>query len=396
MRIAYVDVNLKHVNPTANLLPLLFAEHFSETSFYGAGYVPFPVLERGLMRWLDDTGPYDAIVIGANTPILDTSENYIANIIKYIQTYTFCGAEKEELEFYFKDAVPALHKLHGPLKLLSTLNLDSYACTAEQVDKVEKGDFILLGPNSQFSRPLAEWLHKNEIHYERKKSRLSDAWHDYLHKNPRRVITAVHFIGAHELDFTPLAKRKWDIAVPGASYSFRSEASRELKASKLHVAPKHYFNIYRLLNKIGAPVFSSTISLQLYSLLFQRTLSTSKMTFTAPAGSGNMVRKFMEIPAAGSTLVGIPCNGWHELGYLPGKHYVHAEPTQLVEVVREQIKNPDLQLISANGQQLTIAQHSVSARAKQIKLCLEAIKRGGFCGAHWDSGKFVVDKSSLS
>ena len=47
MRVLYVDANVCHINPTANLLPLLIRECFPDVRFYGPGFVEEPDLVSG-------------------------------------------------------------------------------------------------------------------------------------------------------------------------------------------------------------------------------------------------------------------------------------------------------------------------------------------------------------
>ena len=89
-----------------------------------------------------------------------------------------------------------------------------------------------------------------------------------------------------------------------------------------------------------------------------------------------------------------PCNGYVDLGFEAGRHYVQAEPDEILDVLSEWLWHPQAQEVASAGQQLTIANHSMAARGQQIKRCLRAMLAGTYQGAHWHRGEFLVDEVS--
>ena len=230
-----------------------------------------------------------------------------------------------------------------------------------------------------------------EKHYQRKKARLSDCWFDFLHAHPERVITALHYVVPSEFSFTPIHQRRPVIAVPGVEYHLRKKANAELRRSGVRVASKWYFHLYRILSRLGLPVYAHPMGLHIYNQGFQRTLKPSRYVYTAPGGFGLPVRKFFEIPAAGALFLCRPCTGYHDIGYEAGVHYLAAEPDELPGQLLELVKTGEGQDVAVSGRKVTANNHSLQARARQIGLCLEALTRGAYRGARWQKGEFVVE-----
>ena len=229
----------------------------------------------------------------------------------------------------------------------------------------------MLGPNHQFVLALADLpdFVSSEKHYIKKADRLSDAWRNFLLQHPERVITTTHFVGPQEYCLDTLSVRPYDIAVPGAEYFLRQAAVKRLvgTGTRFRSASKAYFHLYRLANRLGLPSYSHPLSLRLYNLFFQRTLAETRCVYTARGGFGIPIRKFFEIPAAGALMICSPCNGYADLGFEAGRHYVQAEPDEILDVLSEWLWHPQAQEVASAGQQLTIANHSMASRGQQIK-----------------------------
>lgn len=397
MNILYVDVNAHYLNPTAALLPHLLLSAFPAMRFFGPGYLNDATIASGVEKWVDKNGPYDVVIMGPNTPFFGSAaDSAIHQNVNFIMKYTVTsGVSATCVERYFRDIQTAFPRLPIGHKAVSGLTLDSYASAQEQVDKIFEANALLLGPNHQFSRRLEDWpqdIFMREKHYQKKRDRLSNAWHDFLTEHPDRIITASHYVSPHEFAFAALAARRWDIAVPGAEYALRRDALASLAPTCLSVAPKSYFHIFRLANRFGLPVYRHHLLVHLYNQLFLRTLAMSKLVFTSSGGSGNLPRKYFEIPAAGAVMVCTPCNGFADLGFRDRENCIVADPGRLASVAAELRNDCSIQGVADAGRELVMRQHSLQARAEQIALCMDALMRGTYQGARWQQGKFVVDE----
>ena len=108
------------------------------------------------------------------------------------------------------------------------------------------------------------------------------------------------------------------------------------------------------------------------------------------------IRKFFEIPAAGTVLLAAPCEGFGRIGFVDGVNCVVATPDRLAEAIRDLGRDPErAQRIAAAGRRLIYDQHSLSARARQIRACFELILTGSYAGAEWVDGRFLVRTSGV-
>jgi hypothetical protein len=394
IRALYVDIDLIHINPTATYFPQLIEAAVPNVSFYGPGFSSPDILAKGLLDCIRETGPYDVIFFGPNSPILEGNldDDLIHNTSRSLRRFTAHGHSDQQIVAFLKDLFAALSKTDIEHRVVTSLNFDYYAASAAQVQRLQDLNLTLLGPNEQFVRPFAELPEfvVQERHYQRKKDRLSDCWFDFLHAHPERVITALHYVLPSEFSYTPIHLRQPVVAVPGVEYHLRKKANAELRRSGIRMASKWYFHLFRILNRLGMPVYAHPIGLHMYNQGFQRTLKTSRYVYTAPGGFGLPVRKFFEIPAAGALFVCTPCTGYQELGFVDGVHYLSAEPNDLPGLLQELAKTGAGHDVAVAGRKVTATNHSLQARAQQIRLCLEALTRGTYRGARWHSGNFVV------
>ncbi len=392
MRILYVDANVWHLNPTAHQLPVLFRQYFPGTVCYGPGFSSQQELARGVRNYVDTAGPFNAVVLGANTTLIGDATDVVEGAVGYLKRYTANRLSPGDLAAFFLDIRQSFRELDVPVKLISVLNFDSYATTQRQIDSLLEQGLGVIGPNEQFVLRMDDLpdFAIHEKHYIRKADRFSNGWYNFLSQYPERVVTAVHFVGSQEFFFEPLDARPYEVAVPGVEYLLRRDAVKRIARSQLRSASKGYFHLYRLANRLGLPVFSNPLSLRLYNLLFQRTLADTRCVYTARGGFGIPIRKFFEIPAAGALLMCSPCNGYENLGFKDGVHYIAVEPEGLIDALVKWLADPQAQEIARAGQALTMAKHSLSARGSQIKCCLCAMIAGTYAGSRWEHGEFRV------
>ncbi len=395
IRALYVDIDLVHLNPTASFFPQLIEVAVPGVSFYGPGFSSPDVLAKGLSSWVRETGPYEVIIVGPNSPVLvDNLDDVIPGTLAYMRRYTAHEHTEPQIVAFLKDLFAVLPEVDIGHRIATSLNFDYYGATAAQVQRLQDLNLTLIGPNEQFVRPLAELpdFVTQEKHYQRKKARLSDCWFDFLHAHPERVITALHYVVPSEFSYTPIHLRRPVVAVPGVEYHLRKEANVALRRTGIRMASKWYFHLFRVLSRLGVPVYAHPLGLHIYNQCFQRTLKTSRYVYTARGGFGLPIRKFFEIPAAGALMLCSPCTGYEDLGYVNGVHYHSVEPSDLPELLQELTKTGAGHDVAGAGRKVTANNHSLQARAQQIGRCLGALTRGTYRGARWHRGEFLVEE----
>jgi len=393
MRILFADACFHTLNPTNNLMSNLVAWVSDDIRFYGPGFVSESELSSGLLRFIEQTGPYDALVLGPNIPVFAFTSCDVIAAANYAKRYTALSSPTQDLVKYFDDVLAATPVSCIKLRFACLVTLDYYGCTQSHIDRIEQFGLYVIAPNSTFTnrlKSLPEWVNE-EAHFLRKKDRISDAWTDFVCQNPQRVLTALHFVADAEFSFRSLESRAADVSIPGVQYFLRKRAVASLKVAGIAYSTKGFFNAFRLANRLGLPVFSRFTPLKLFNLLFFRDLLDTRYVYTARGGFGTPIRKFFEIPAAGALMICSPPIGFSDLGFKDGEHYVHAEPDQLPRVLKELKADPcRAQTIASAGRRLVFEKHSLRPRAEQLRSCFDAVLQGNYKGATWNDGDFKL------
>lgn len=393
MKILYTDAHLHSLNPTNTLMSNLVAAAVDDICFYGPGFVSEAQLSQGILRFIDQTGPYDALVLGPNVPLFSRSAEDVWAAANYAKRFTALASAPEDLVKYFDDVLAAVPLVPISLRFACLVTLDYYGCTANHIERLEKFGLHVIAPDSTFAtrlEQLPDWANQ-EAHFVRKKDRISNAWADFTTAYPERVVTALHFVADSEFSFRGLSSRAAGVSIPGVEYVLRRQAVAALKEKGIQLSTKGFFNAFRLANRIGLPVFGRFVPLKLFNLLFFRDLIDTRFVYTARGAFGIPIRKFFEIPAAGAMMICSPPLGFSEIGFRDGEHYINADPASLPEVLQILGADPDCaQAIAAAGRKLVFEKHSLRARAEQLRACFGAIRQGAYEGASWKDGSFIV------
>lgn len=393
MRLLFVDVRAVHLNPTATLLPRLFASLPQRVDFWGPGHVDLATLRLGLRSWVERQGPYDMVVAGAAMPMLvDELEPGVDAAAAALARNAVQSSDVATLAACFRDVHAAFDRVPVPHRAVSTLNFDCYAASSRQIDRVCGGDWMLLGPDESFTSRLSELpdYARQETHYARKAARLSDAWKAMLEARRHRQLSALHFVAPEELCSRPLSQRPHRVAVPGVAYLLRREAADALRRHGLSTAGTLAPRLIRAAAAAGLPVFRWPRWLAAYHRGFRRTLERTRVVYTARGGFGLPVRKFFEIPAAGAVMACTPCVGMSELGFRDGVHHAEVAPDALPGWLQARGNAESLQAMADAGRELVSRLHSLQARAGQLSACLDRVAKGNFHGSRWRDGRFEL------
>ena len=391
MRILYIDVNITHINPTANLFSKMLLNISDDVTFYGPGFLSNEIIKNGVLKFVKNQKPFDIVIYGPTCPMLNKTME--EDIVGYCKNSTTNEISFDTLLKYFKDVNFNFLNLETRIQAISTLNYDYYSDPGKVLDIIEKNKFYLIGPNEQ-SMSLLENLPdfaKKESHYKRKQGQFSDRWFNYISSNPQRNVTALHFVSTEEIFFDPLDSRNYDISVPGVEYFLRRKALQELKKSNLKISPKTVFNLFKILNFLKLKPYSNKFFMNFYKSSFQNSLRDSKFVYTARGGFGIPIRKFFEIPASSSVLICDPCIGFEDLGYIPDKNYIKAKPEELIDKLNFWINNVYAQDVAIAGRDLILLKHSMKARSEQIKKCFTKILLNEFSGSRWVKGDYIIN-----
>lgn len=203
-----------------------------------------------------------------------------------------------------------------------------------------------------------------------------------------------HFVNSNEFYFETIFNRKNTIYVAGTNYYHRKKVIEVIKNSKYNIDDKKIYNkIYSVMRKIGVKPDAHPILMRLYNILFRTELEYSKYVFTCGSGLEWPIRKFFEIPAIGSLLLAKPFYNAEKLGFITGENYISTDFKNIIEKLDWLENNKTIaQQIATKGQNMIWENHSIKARANQLKISFNSILEGNFNGTYWKNGKFHVKK----
>lgn len=379
MRILFVDLNLKYVNPTRVLYPRLLAA--MDAFYFGPGYVSSDCLAAGLGRFIQRHGTFDAVLVSEHIAFADSKTG--AHVEQaYFRNYNFqfpkseIGCRKKLLDEIRSLAV---------IKVAFTLETDYYNLTESQIDVLDRDFDYVVGWNDQF---LSRCSDLQGLGREAFASKTNDNWLNFVIAGRPRLIPLTHFVGDNEFDFGALFHRRADYSVPGTPYVARSVALAALRASGCSVSRSRRIPIAPVLTRLGMRPLSRAWFLTYYQETFREEIRQARISFTCGSALRWPIRKFFEIPALGSVLLCQPCNGFDALGFRDGVNAVTCDPAAVPMVGRELLANMDqAQAIADAGRRLISECHTVGARARQLRDALERALEGRWSGGRWVGGR---------
>jgi hypothetical protein len=222
----------------------------------------------------------------------------------------------------------------------------------------------------------------------------------YVTENPQaidgRFLLFPHAVS--EREFCSVKRRRpIDVSIPGTTYWFRSRAAEALehavglkvksRATLIERGAARFSVSSRLARRLGA--------IPVAQFLFRRTLRRSLASITCDGSIGYPIRKFFEIPAAGSILVARPFEQPEALGFRHGDTAFlvsDSDIQRLDDIVHWLKSNSDeSRALATRGQEMVREFHMVPRRVDQILEVAEAIAAGKLTGMSWHSAEPVLD-----
>lgn len=385
MKILFIGFNAKYINPTNQLIPRML-KLFAEVTFYGPGFVGDEELKIGISAFVALHGPFDFI---ATTTQLAVSSDP-GNTENFYRQYSLLQWSNAPIAPFMSDTKRYLKESKTP-KVVFVMDLDTHGVRADLLQQLDDTSDYLVCWGKGFSVPNEE-LPYLELEQAYKKKTTLGLWHEFCQPRAYKFINLGHFVGAHEFDLTATSIRQYDVSVVGQLYYSRKRTLKLLKSNKnLRVGDTKYRIIYSLLSKLGYSPYARFIPHIIYRALFKQVLCSSKISMTDGAAYDMMIRKYVEIPAAGALLLARPCVGFESLGFRDGESAVLLDENDPAGQVIALLSDPvRLQAIAAKGQEVVWKNHSIHARAQQMEKSLQRILEGRFAGSEWRDGEFVL------
>jgi len=389
MRILYLDVGGRYLNPTNSFLPAMLRLHH-DVALFGPGLCSDAEVMAGLDSFADKHSNFDFVVSTQANWEMDEAA------CAWYHRFMYPRHSNATLMRFASDATAFLKRTKTP-RVVSLTNRDVYSITQAQIDEIDAIDGHYLAWARGFIKPQADLERfKDEQFYARRVGKKPfGLWYDFAETQHHRFINIGHFVGLHEFDWRPLDRRSQVAVVPGVPYVRRGEVKRKLQAAGLTRASRWFNQLIAVADRAGLRPYGRPLVQQIYNMRFVNEIADTRYAYTDGSGFEYPIRKFFEIPALGALLLCTPCAGFSDLGFVDGRNAVSTTPETVVDTIAQLEREPEkAQAIADAGRQLMWDRHSIQARAEQITRCLEAIRAHTFAGSVWRNGEFVVESTA--
>lgn len=212
VRVLFVDINATFLNPTRALVGLAL-RHSCNTRFFGPGYISTECLQKGLIRFVEEEGPF-AIVAASPHVVFGDVYNLAPEAVERAY-WVPCPASDVKLLGQVTLEFERLREL-GVVRVALFLETDYYNWRAREIEALQRrADYVIaFGPEF--------WRHKAELPNLGKETfakQATDAWADWVHANAERVASQLHFVSDSEFRWARLAHRQRDWGMPGRDLS---------------------------------------------------------------------------------------------------------------------------------------------------------------------------------
>jgi len=191
----------------------------------------------------------------------------------------------------------------------------------------------------------------------------------------------------------------WDVCVPGANYTTRKIAKKQIEKENLSIAPyqrkvnsvvKLLYDLNRMLPARLRPYTLRRI-IPFAQKKQRHIVSRSRAAFVCGSIYRYPVRKFFEIPAARSAMMAYPCVGFEDYGFKDGENVVVALPEDAGRAANRLINNTPLrEKLTVNAWEMVRRLHSAEKRVSDLVECMRHLEKGKLRGAQFINGQYEI------
>jgi hypothetical protein len=379
--ILILSVNRDYMNPTTRLMLSIF-QNIGRVYVFGPGFSSEEELEAGPEEYIDN--------VDIDWIVCDSFVYEWEAIVKRENPFEWsCIDFCPEL---YRKYVQKIHMFFVGCSLPRMIfgNSDPHVISREVIETIVDKQIRVIFWGKEFIGDPKE-LHPTmgEAFKE-----VKSCYADFVGKYPELVISAPHCVSELEVNYSPLKPRPIEISVPGTGYAERKVAEKQLGLKYginwwMQKSRRAAFTGLAATNRSHA----SRIQMFLFREGYRKLLARSKRAFVSGSYLRYAVRKYFEIPAAGTAMYCEECLGLNGLGFIDQENcHVVSGPSELRDRMESSRDIDKLAELARRGRELILRKHSVQPRAEQIGKCLDAIEEGSYSGSRWHHGKFQISK----
>jgi hypothetical protein len=390
MNILFIGVNQRYINATNYHYPSIL-NRIGNLLCFGPGFVSEDEIKKGVDQFLKTKAKPDIIVIAAQCVVNKDAFSFNKSLQRY--TYVFNSAQVTGK--FLSDTEDFCKNNKARVVCLIT-DIDPHVTPQYMINHlIAQGSYFIGWGNGFLNAHDDMFSLMNEEYVQRKiqKGFQVGLLDFFATEFSDRMINLGHFVADQEFYWGNLSARKYDVSVPGSSYTRRKNIIDLIKKNKNFSIPQNRIKYFlKIMDRVGIKTYSNFYLVNLYNFLFQMELSTSKICITEGGGNNYPVRKFFEIPASGALMACWPAIGLKNLGYKHNENCIYLNSSDdIFELIADvKIDLPKYQHIAALGRKHTLDHHSASARSNQLKESFEKILSNNFSGSFWDDGIYKL------
>lgn len=390
MNILFIGVNQRYINATNYHYPSIL-NRIGNLTCYGPGFVNEDDIQKGIDHFLKLKAKPDIILITAQCVVNKNAFDFNKSLERY--TYVFNSGK---VTSNFLVDIDGFCKNYKSRVICLITDIDPHVTPQYMIDHLIANGSYFIGWGNGFLNAqddINSLLNEEYVQQKVKRGFQIGLLDSFVTKNADRMINLGHFVADHEFYWSDLSSRKYDVSVPGSSYSRRKDTFNLInKSNNISISKNKTKYILKIMDRLGIKTYSNFYLVNLYNFLFQMELSSAKICITEGGGNNYPVRKFFEIPASGSLLACWPAIGLENLGYKHNVNCVYLNSSEDILNLILDVKNnvSKYQLIAGLGRKHTLDHHSATARSNQLRESFEKILSNNFYGSYWENGVYKL------
>ncbi len=413
MRILIIDVNFDYKNPMYRQ----FYNHLAycmEVDYFGPGYVKREVLEKGIIQFLDEREPYNAIFLG-------TYFVYSANLPG--MRFNAYQIHRRSIPYYHvNDAYQCCKTIFEELRIInSVIKIFIYY---EDSVSMPKGDYNICKMLLEDGFYLMSWPKQYMQIFKKKQMRetaiLNNNAYQLAEEHVAQYVPIpLHAITYPEIFIRDYEFRECDWCIPGnrskAFYGNRSEVAsfieksgnkvwtkdpfQKLSVDNIQKEHMEWYEFNSRFEKFLSRIIGKDMYIPSYPKLvyvagcrenYLESMRRSRYVYVDGGAGEIFVRKYFEACACGALMVGKMIPGLSDFGFKDGINCRIVEEINeeiVKEIILDKIKNIQ---IAQEGQKLILKKHMMHHRAAALYHTIGAIQYGAYKGAFWQDGKYII------
>jgi len=382
LRILALFTNFDYINPNPVYIKNGLTRFF-DVVYYGPGYSK--VYTDRVDKVYKDCGPFDAVMIDTFPLFFKERKEFQRNI----DNTTLCLKYSRRFHYEYPNYPMGLYNIDAPLFLYPAW-FDPYAVDDMTIEIIRKFPGLVIGSIGKEYAAGRDEILKDVVGpdarmiYGRTIKELVEEIGDL-----KKLITFPFSIQEKEY-LQPKRHKLASLVIPGVRYTCRQKAVELLKPVQDQTGIKV------LTQENISNLFIHWTSINKYrNWRHRKCINSSKYAYTCGSMYRYPLRKFFEIPAAGSLLIAHPFKNHELFGFKHMQNFVSAEPEEILGVIEMLEDDADMyDKIVSEGQRLIKEKHMTTVRLSQLRKIVESVVNNDYDDYMWVDGDLIIKDRS--